>query len=44
VAGAQIELVQVGFGQVEVDVVPEDFRCLGAEVGAQNALGGQPDL
>jgi len=40
----QIKLVQVGFGQVQVDVGPEAFRCLRFEVSGQDALGGQPDL
>ncbi|MGH3839088.1 MAG: hypothetical protein ACRDSF_25835 [Pseudonocardiaceae bacterium] len=43
-AAGQIELVQVGFGQVQVDVGPEGWRYRRFEVGAQDALGGHPDL
>jgi len=44
VTDRQIELVQVGFGQVQVDVGPKDFRCRRFEVSSQDALRGQPDL
>jgi hypothetical protein len=44
IAIGQIELVEVGSGEVQVDAGPEDFPHFGSEMRAQNALRGQPNL
>jgi RPA family protein len=43
-AVGQAESVELGFGQVQIDVRPEGVRRVRPEMRDQEALCGQPDL